>query len=210
MRPDRTGNAKPPILFLHGVFGRPALLEPGTRFFEAAGFECHTPVLPGRDPTDDDVLARTGIQDCFRVALAAYDRLAGTPIVVGHSMGGLLCLCCCGSCRAGRSSPRNAPFVRCRSTPLSTVEQEELLPLLVRDSGRVFREMSSGASSTRVAAAVTCPVLCVSAGADRNVAQWISQRIAARYGVRHQLNVGLPHWIIVPSLVEQVAPPVLR
>ncbi len=85
-----SGDAKPAILFLHGVFGRPSLLEPWTRYFRGAGFECHPPALPGRDPTNDDVLRRTGIEDCFNVALDAYDRLTGPPIVIGHSMGGLL------------------------------------------------------------------------------------------------------------------------
>ena len=66
------------------------MLEPWTRFFQAAGFECHAPTLPGRDPTNDDVLRRTGINDCFDVALNAYDSLTEPPIVIGHSMGGLL------------------------------------------------------------------------------------------------------------------------
>ena len=73
-------DAKPPILFLHGVFSRPALSNRGS------------PALPGRDPIDDDVLARTGIQDCFHVALDAFDRLRRPAIVIGHSMGGLLTL----------------------------------------------------------------------------------------------------------------------
>jgi hypothetical protein len=52
-------------------------------------------------------------------------------------------------------------------------------------------------------------VLNVSAGSDRNVAQWISRRIAKRYGAQHQVHPGLPHWIIAESAVETVAPPVL-
>jgi alpha-beta hydrolase superfamily lysophospholipase len=59
------------------------------------------------------------------------------------------------------------------------------------------------------AADVTCPVLCVSAGEDRNVAQWISRRIAQRYGAEHQVHPGLPHWIIAESALDDVAPPVL-
>jgi alpha-beta hydrolase superfamily lysophospholipase len=101
-----------------------------------------------------------------------------------------------------------------RKVPLCTLpirEQEELIPRLVRDSGRVFREMCLGASSTRVnAAEVTCPVLCVSAGADRNVAQWISRRIAKRYNAEHQVHPDKPHWIIAESALDEVAPPVLR
>ncbi|WP_067851397.1 alpha/beta hydrolase [Mycolicibacterium wolinskyi] len=237
-------DAKPPILFLHGVFGRPALLAPWTRFFEAAGYECHTPTLPGRDPSDDAVLTRTGIQDCYEVALAAYDELSEPPVVMGHSMGGLLT-----QKIAEARSPRAAvllasippgtlwpqlrplphlfplmpkilagkPFLpsprTMREVPLSTLpaaEQEELIPQLVRDSGRVFREMSMGAPVTKVdASAVTCPVLCVSAGSDRNVAQWISRRIAARYGAEHQIHPDKPHWIIAQSALDEVAPPVL-
>jgi hypothetical protein len=75
---------------------------------------------------------------------------------------------------------------------------------------RVFREMSVGASPTRVCASdVTGPALCVSTGADRNVAQWISRRIATRYNAEHQVHPGLPHWIIAQSALDEVAPPVV-
>ena len=239
-----SGDAKPPILFLHGVFGRPSLLEPWTRYFRGAGFECHAPALPGRDPTNDDVLRRTGIEDCFNVALDAYDRLTGPPIVIGHSMGGLLtqkiaaartprAVVLLASIPPGVLWPQppalphlfpvlpavlaGKPFFpsagTMRNVPLNTLpadEQDELIPRLVRDSGRVFREMSLGAASTRVNVSdLTCPVLCVSAGADRNVAQWISRRIAKRYNAEHQVHPGKPHWIIAESALDEVAPPVL-
>lgn len=213
-------------------------------YFKAAGFDCHTPALPGRDPTSDDVLARTGIQDCFDVALAAYDALGEPPIVIGHSLGGLLTqkIAAARSPRAVvlmasvppgvlwvqfRSLPylfpvlprvlAGKPFLpsdrTMREVPLSTLpgaEQDELVPQLVKDSGRVFREMSIGAASTRVKASdVTCPVLNVSAGSDRNVAQWISRRIAKRYNAEHQVHPDLPHWIVAESALNDVAPPVL-
>lgn len=234
----------PPILFLHGVFGRPSLLGPWLDYFTAAGYRCHAPALPGRDPTDEQVLSRIGIDDCYAVALSAYDGLGEPAIVIGHSFGGLLAqkvaaarspaaLVLLASVPPGvlwtqpRMLPHLAPLMpsilrgrpflpsesTLRSVPLSTLshaEQDLLLPRLVLDSGRVFREMSVGAPATRVRAAeVTCPVLNVSAGSDRNVAQWISRRIAARYHARHQVHPGLPHWIIAESAVETVAPPVL-
>jgi pimeloyl-ACP methyl ester carboxylesterase len=237
--------ARPPILFLHGVFGRPALLGPWIRYFEAAGFECHAPTLPGRDPEDGEVLRRTSIADCFDVALAAYDSLGAAPIVMGHSLGGLLAqkvaaardcaaLVLLASIPPGVLWPQLRPLPHLfpllpailaarpflpsartmRAVPLSTLpkhEQDDLLPRLARDSGRVFREMSLGAPATRVKAAdVTCPVLCVSAGSDRNVAQWMSRRIAARYNAEHQVHPGKPHWIIAESALDEVAPPVLR
>jgi pimeloyl-ACP methyl ester carboxylesterase len=200
--------------------------------------------MPGREPADDAVLSRTGIEDCFAIALDAYDRLGEPAIVIGHSMGGLLTQKVAAArtpCAAvllasvppgvlwprPRSMPHLFPILprilagepflpstrTMREVPLSTLpvaEQEELIPRMVRDSGRVFRELSTGAASTKVdAARVTCPVLCVSAGSDENVAQWISQRIAKRYGAEHQLHPGAPHWIIAESLIDQVAPPVL-
>lgn len=219
-------------------------MEAWTRYFTAAGFDCHVPAMPGREPTDEAVLARTGIDECFEVALAAYDSLETAPIVIGHSLGGLLA-----QRIAAARSPRavvlvasvppgilwiqprvmhhlipllpriltGKPFLPSQSTmrhvPLSTLpaaEQDELVPLLVADSGKVFRELSFGAPSTRVDTSdVTCPVLCVSGGEDRNVAQWISRRIAARYRAEHQVHPTLPHWIVAPSALDDVAPPIL-
>jgi alpha-beta hydrolase superfamily lysophospholipase len=90
-----------------------------------------------------------------------------------------------------------------REVPLSTLpaaEKEALIPLLVGDSGRVFRQLSMGSRSTRVSASeVTCPVLCVSAGSDENVAPWLSRRIARRYGAERHDHPGKPHWIIAES-----------
>jgi pimeloyl-ACP methyl ester carboxylesterase len=237
-------STKPPILFLHGVFGRPSLLTPWTNVLEEAGYPVHIPAMPGREPTDDAVLARTGVEDCFAVAVDAYDRLGEPAIVIGHSMGGLLAqkLAAARAPRAAvllasvppgvlwpqlRPLPHLLPLMpkilagkpflpsarTMREVPLSTLpdaEREELIPQLVRDSGRVFRELTIGATSTSVdATKVTCPVLCVSGGADENVAQWISRGIAKRYGAEHQAHPGAPHWIVAESLVDQVVPPVL-
>jgi pimeloyl-ACP methyl ester carboxylesterase len=238
-------SSTPPILFLHGVFGTPSLLMPWTRFLEAAGHVVHTPAMPGREPTDDAVLSRTGVEECFAVALDAYDRLGEPAIVIGHSMGGLLAqkiaaarepraVVLLASVPPGISWPRlrplphllrvmpkvlaGKPFLPSASTmrevPLNTLpadEREALIPQLVRDSGRVFLQISMGASVTRVKASdVTCPVLCVSAGSDQNVAPWISRRIARRYRAEHRDHPGKPHWIIAASALGEVGPPVVE
>lgn len=110
--------------------------------------------------------------------------------------------------RAFRPSSRTMANV-----PLNTLgeqERQELIPRLVPDSGRIFRQMSLGVPALRVNAAdVSCPVLCVSGGADRNVSSGISRRLARRYGAEHQVHPSAPHWIVAESLVPQVAPPVL-
>lgn len=209
MEADPTTRPKPPILFLHGVFGKPSLLQPWKRLLESEGYVVHAPALPGREPTDDAVLAGTGIEDCFTVALDAYDQIGEPAIVIGHSMGGLLTQKVAAARKPLLPSARTMREVPLNTLP--TVEREALIPELVRDSGRVFREMSTGAASTRVAASqVRCPVLCVSAGSDRNVAPWISRRIAKRYGAEHQDHPGKPHWIIAESAIGDVAPPVLE
>lgn len=235
----------PPVLLLHGVFGRPSLLAPWAERLSSAGYACHAPTMPGRDPTSDAVLRRTGIDDLVRVAMEAYDALDEPPVIVGHSMGGLVgqrlaavrepaALVLLASIPPGVLWPQlrmlphlvpvlppilaGRPFLpsahTMRQVPLydlPVAEQDELLPELARDSGRVFREMSCGARSTRVRArSVTSPVLVVSAGEDRNVAGWMSRRLARRYSAPHQRHPGLPHWIVAGSALDRVAPPVLE
>lgn len=81
---------KPPILFVHGTFGHGALLEPWVGYFEQAGYVCHAPSLPGRLPTDLATLRRLTMTHNLGVLLDIRATLAVPPILIGHSMGGLL------------------------------------------------------------------------------------------------------------------------
>ncbi len=75
---------KPPILFLHGAFAGP---EIWTRFvapwFAARGHQVAVPRLPG-------ALPGARLRDYVRRAGEAADALDGPPVVVGHSLGGLV------------------------------------------------------------------------------------------------------------------------
>ncbi|MCP4384953.1 MAG: alpha/beta hydrolase [Hyphomicrobiales bacterium] len=81
---------KPPVLILHGACSQPAHLEPWRSYFTDAGHECSVPALPGHAPDDPAALAGLTIDDYHRAVVEAYGALDRTPIVIGHSLGGLL------------------------------------------------------------------------------------------------------------------------
>lgn len=85
-----TPTATPPILFQHGIFADGRAFDAWVRYFEDAGFECHAPSLPGRNPTDRCSLHRLRMADNLAALRAAREQMTQPPIVIGHSMGGLL------------------------------------------------------------------------------------------------------------------------
>ncbi len=226
------------------MFSTPKLLAGWVSLLESAGYRVHAPAYPGHDPVDMAVLSRVTLSDYIAAALAAYDELDETPIVIGHSIGGLVAqhvaaarepraLVLLAPVPPGvlwpqlRSLPHLFPIMGSlikgrpvkpsektfRAVPLSglpAAEQQEVIAGFVPDSAHVFRSMSLGSRDTRVdPRAVHCPVLCVSGGADRNVATWISRRIARRYSAQQHHHPDLPHWIVANSALPQVAPPVM-
>jgi pimeloyl-ACP methyl ester carboxylesterase len=235
---------KPPILFLHGMFSTPKLLSDWVDMLESVGFRVHTPVYPGHDPVDMAALSRVTLSDYIAHALAAYDAFDETPIVIGHSIGGLVAqhvaaarepkavvllasvppgvlwpqlrslphlFPIMGSLLKGRPvKPSEATFRAVPLFGLPAAEQDTIIAGFVPDSAHVFRSMSLGSRDTRVdPEAVRCPVLCVSGGADRNVATWISRRIARRYSAQEHHHPELPHWIVAKSALPQVGPSVV-
>jgi pimeloyl-ACP methyl ester carboxylesterase len=199
--------------------------------------------MPGHDPVDMQLLSRVTLSDCVAHALAAYDGLDETPIVIGHSIGGLIgqhvaaardpkALVLLAPVPPGvlwpqlrslphlfplmgnliKGQPVRPPDETFRAIPLYGLpeeEQDELIAGFIPDSAHVFRSMSVGSRDTRVDhTAVRCPVLCVSGGVDRNVATWISRRIARRYSAEEHHHPTLPHWIVADSALRRVAPPV--
>jgi pimeloyl-ACP methyl ester carboxylesterase len=241
---ETASTARPPVLFLHGLFGKPALLAPWLDFLAGQGFRCHAPAMPGRDSVDKAVLRRSALADYVRATMRAYDEIGEEPVVIGHSIGGLLAqhVAAARPCKALvllASVPPGILWVQPRAMPhllgllpgilagnpilpshqtmreiplfnLPFDEQTAIVDQFVPDSGRVFRALTFGTAATRVTRdAVRCPVLVVSGGADRNVADWITRRIVRRYHATHQVHPRLPHWIIAPSALDDVAPGVV-
>lgn len=85
---------KPPLLFIHGMWSRPDVWEPMRLHFEAAGYQVSTPALPGHAAMPEDApapeLATYGLADYAAAVDRAAGELDGPPVLIGHSMGGLL------------------------------------------------------------------------------------------------------------------------
>jgi len=82
------------LFMIHGMSGGPWCWENYITYFEAKGYRCIAPCLRFHDvnPQEppDSRLARTGLLDYAEDLEQEIRTLKETPIVMGHSMGGLL------------------------------------------------------------------------------------------------------------------------
>jgi non-heme chloroperoxidase len=85
---------KGPIVFVHGTNAAPWTMAPFQEFFKEQGFECHAPTYRFHDLSDSearsDALKGLSISDYVDDIAAFIESLGGRPIVVGHSLGGLI------------------------------------------------------------------------------------------------------------------------
>ena len=88
-----SGPAKPvPLLFVHGAFcGAWIWAEKFLPWFAAQGWEAHAVSLRGHGGSEGrDRLDSFGIADFVEDVLSAADRCSAPPVLVGHSMGGMV------------------------------------------------------------------------------------------------------------------------
>lgn len=82
---------KPPIVLIHGAFCGPWSLEGLQKKFEAAGYSCQAPALRFHDEArPPPALGTTGLADYAADLEEEIGALTAPPVLVGHSMGGLL------------------------------------------------------------------------------------------------------------------------
>jgi len=79
-----------PILLIHGAFSTCQHFAGWVDFFSRAGFECHAPALPAHPTADPRALASLSFPEYLMVLKEQLKNLVEPPIVMGHSMGGLL------------------------------------------------------------------------------------------------------------------------
>ncbi len=82
------------ILMIHGMWGGTWNWDNYRTFFEARGYRCVAPTLRYHDMDPKEVpdsrLGTTSLLDYARDLEAEIARIPGKPVIMGHSMGGLL------------------------------------------------------------------------------------------------------------------------
>jgi pimeloyl-ACP methyl ester carboxylesterase len=85
------------VVFIHGLFQNPKSWDPWVRYFADRGYSCHTPAYPFHDgdPTSLRTNINPGLGDLTFAQVvgsfgAVIDALPEPPLLVGHSMGGLV------------------------------------------------------------------------------------------------------------------------
>lgn len=92
----------PPVIFVHGAFSCALHWQAWVQRFGDAGFECVAPSLPGHEPSDPAALAGLSLSDYLQALERVRAAQPTPPILIGHSMGGLLAqqLAASGPCAA--------------------------------------------------------------------------------------------------------------
>ena len=88
------GQSRPTIIMIHGMFAGDWIWENYRKYFEERGFRCITPILryhnrPLNDPPPPQ-LGTTSLLDYVSDLESEIRKLDQPPIIMGHSMGGLL------------------------------------------------------------------------------------------------------------------------
>ena len=89
-------NNLPPVVIIHGMWSTPDTLKEIKQSFEQAGYLTHTPGLPLHlpknqlDASQRTTLGKLSFQDYIKSLEEFMATLDQPPILVGHSMGGLL------------------------------------------------------------------------------------------------------------------------
>ena len=82
----------PPIVFVHGAFVGGWIWAPFVTWFTSRGFEVHAPDLRHHEAgAPRDALHDVGLEDYTDDLAHLVEGLREAPVLVGHSLGGLIC-----------------------------------------------------------------------------------------------------------------------
>lgn len=115
------------IFFIHGMWGGPWYWENYRQFFSARGYTCHATTLRYHNiqpqDTPDPRLGTTSLLDYAADLEAEIRELPERPIIIGHSMGGLLTM---------MLASRGLPAAAVCLTPASPVGVWAITPSVTR------------------------------------------------------------------------------
>ncbi len=90
-------NSTKTIVFIHGLFVNPKSWSEWKAYFEAQGFTCYAPANPFQEGNPKDLraqhkpeLANVTFEDMVMHHAKFIDQLPERPILIGHSLGGLV------------------------------------------------------------------------------------------------------------------------
>lgn len=83
---------RPPVLLIHGMWGTGSTWDVTESILSELGYDVHAPTLPGHDEGHDQParVATISVRDYVDFLERRANELPEKPIVIGHSMGGLL------------------------------------------------------------------------------------------------------------------------
>jgi len=115
---------------IHGAFSGGWVFDGWRTLFERRGYEVHTPTLRHHQPDAGTLceLGRTSVRDYAEDLAGLLDRLGDWPILIGHSLGGLLAQMLAARRRLGALillAP-SAPWGMLPSTPFEFVSAQTL------------------------------------------------------------------------------------
>ena len=119
-----TNTTKPTLMLIHGMWSQPWVWDNYRRFYEKAGYTVVVPTLRHHQSNADlTALGTTSIADYVSDLAAEIDQMPEKPVIIGHSLGGMLAqhLAALGKARAIGliSAAAPAPFfpIRLHSIP---------------------------------------------------------------------------------------------
>ncbi len=123
--------ARPPVVMIHGAFCGPWAFDRFRGAFEAAGYKVHAPALRYHDRGQEPpaALGKLSLVDYAADLEKTIDALDEMPVLVGHSMGGLLAqmLAARGKARAAVLLAPSAPWGVLPSTLFEVAAAQTLL-----------------------------------------------------------------------------------
>jgi pimeloyl-ACP methyl ester carboxylesterase len=142
-RPGQMPDKPHPVVFIHGLWLHNSSWAPWQSMFEQSGYRVHSPGWPGDQETveparaNPDSVADKGIDDVVEHFASIIGGLAASPVLIGHSFGGMIAEKLLGQDRAAAAIAIDAAQIKgVLPLPLSSLRatlhqvDAEVVPLL--------------------------------------------------------------------------------